>query len=647
MKKFLRTITLVVFGLAVAGLVLVAGSSQARAASNERMMDDAVFDNSGSMSAVDIQNFLNQFPNSCLKNYSDEYPNDYFSYGGAVSAATVIRRASDLWGINPRVLLAKLEQEENLVTGNAGCDLWRYVSAVGYDCPGAVRTAVFRGTTLQTCVQHDAAMGFSRQITKGAWVLKFAKERANDNLNWLVPDDGNVQYYGVFTNAGMHKRCASCAPIYHDGYFNGVDVQTGATASFYNYTPFLNQAFDEIYEGWFGSTYAAPWRWEFVTQSWSRDLTNLPRGEKGTVTLKARNIGSNTWSNSGANPIRLATIRPNGRGSGFYTAGWIDGSKVANLQESSVAPNQVGTFVFDVQANPSVGSYNEYFSLVAENAAWFNDNSYYLGINVVNPTVSGQVTQNTYPANMTAGATGTATVKIQNTGNITWRNSGGAVADLYTNPYGRQSKFYSASWPSQQIAAHMVETSVAPGQTGTFTYTLTAPTTNGSYNEQFILCITNLGWSSTVVSQTISVTGGQAVTKIPIYRLSNPRNGTHFYVSSIEGKNAALALGYRDEGIEFYGSATPTSTPVYRLFSPALGAHFFVASVAGKDAAMAAGFRYEGIEFYAPDAPTSVPVYRLYQPANGDHFFTSTTAGRDAATAIGYWYESIEFYGMP
>jgi hypothetical protein len=259
----------VIISIIMLGLTIFAGSStKVMAATNERMMDDSVFDDSRSMSAGEIQNFLNQFPQSCLKDYTDVFPYDYYNYSGNASAAWIIRRVSDLWGINPRVILAKLEQEENLVTGTSGCALYRYASAVGYSCPsGDLLPALFAGATIDTCVRkfdnilnsyvvdYDS-LGFSRQITRGAWFLKMSKERANDNFSWLVPDDASWVYRGKFVNPGYHKRCATCAPIYDDGYFQGVDIQTGATAAFYFYTPFLNQSLDEIYEKWFGSTYS-------------------------------------------------------------------------------------------------------------------------------------------------------------------------------------------------------------------------------------------------------------------------------------------------------------------------------------------------------------------------------------------------------
>lgn len=255
-KNIYKFILISIISIGIIGLFGL--GQKASAATNERMMDDAIFDDSQSMQAGDIQNFLNVFPNSCLKNYTDEFPYDYFNYSGSTSAAWIIRRTADLWGVSPKLLLAKVEQESNLVSGSGGCAQWRYISAMGFDCPDNLsqnpRTTTYRGQTVQTCVKYDSEMGFARQVAKGAWWLKFGRERAYGNMNWLVPDDSSLYYNGPYVNPGYYKRCADCQTIYSDGTFNGIDVQTGATASFYNYTPYINQGLDEIYEGWFGST---------------------------------------------------------------------------------------------------------------------------------------------------------------------------------------------------------------------------------------------------------------------------------------------------------------------------------------------------------------------------------------------------------
>lgn len=235
---------LLVLGIAAFGFAKPAHASF----NNNRVMDDGVFDNSGTMDEGSIQSFLNSFSNSCLKNYQAPYPNDYFNYGGNVPAARVIKRAADLWGINPQVILATLEKEESLVRGNAGCADWRYNSAMGMGCPDG-----------GSC-PSPAYAGFSKQVTKGSWQLKYNKERSYGNVGWGEND--SLTYYGYMTQ-GNRKRCGSCSNIYYDGWASidntSVHMDTGATASLYTYTPHFhgNQNFVALFEAWFGSTWGS------------------------------------------------------------------------------------------------------------------------------------------------------------------------------------------------------------------------------------------------------------------------------------------------------------------------------------------------------------------------------------------------------
>lgn len=244
-KHFLYIGLLAVF---VAVALLTTATPAKAAFNNNRVIDDGVFDNAGTMDEGSIQGFLNQFPNSCLKNYQAPYPNDYFNYGGNVPAARVIRRAADLWGINPQVILTTLEKEESLVRGNAGCAEWRYNSAMGMGCPDG------------GACPAPAYAGFSKQVTKGSWQLKFNKERAWGNVGW--GDNDSITYYGYMTQ-GNRKRCGSCTNIYYDGWASidntSVHMDTPATASLYSYTPHFhgNQNFAALFEAWFGSTWGS------------------------------------------------------------------------------------------------------------------------------------------------------------------------------------------------------------------------------------------------------------------------------------------------------------------------------------------------------------------------------------------------------
>lgn len=245
MKKIIYIF--ITFAILSSSFGLLSKSVFADTFNQNNIMDDAVFDDYNSMTASQIQSFLGAFPKSCLTNYQAPYPTDYWTYGGNVPASTVIKRAADLWQINPKVILTTLEKEENLVSGNAGCDSWRYNSAVGMGCPdgGACPAPGYEG--------------FSKQVTKGMWQLMFSKERSYGNLAW--GDNGGSRYYGFMT-AGYRSRQTGQPLVYYDGYATidntSVYMSNGATAALYTYTPHFhgNQNFQIIFNQWFGSTHA-------------------------------------------------------------------------------------------------------------------------------------------------------------------------------------------------------------------------------------------------------------------------------------------------------------------------------------------------------------------------------------------------------
>lgn len=240
-------------------------SSRAYAAFDpSNIIDNSVFDNSQTMSANDIQAFLNGFPKSCLKNYMAPYPLNYSDYGENVSASTVIRRAADLWGINPQVILATLEKEQSLVSGGLGCSPQQYNAAIGMGCPDG-----------GTC-PAPAYAGFSRQVTKGAWLFMFNRQRSEGNTAWN--GDGSIWYSNRMT-AGYRARTAGGTQSYYDGYTtidgSTVYLSNGATTSLYNYTPHFhgNQNFVLIFEKWFGTVHGT-----FLLQSPSSPAVYLMNG---------------------------------------------------------------------------------------------------------------------------------------------------------------------------------------------------------------------------------------------------------------------------------------------------------------------------------------------------------------------------------
>jgi len=320
MRKYLVFLILAV----TAGAVLVGLKvSMASAYSNNNLIDNVVFD-SNSMSATQINNWLNGFPNSCISTnngftapdptgYTPFYPyvDGKYSYGGPVTAGQVIYDAAIAHHINPEVLLTKLQNEEQLVDGSAGCDNWRYTSAVGYACtdsgtnthnytytgadpyasgiassyslndsthlvtPLYYKNGVAVNSITGSCVNANVKAGFSEQVVHAAWLLTFSRHKAEGETGWAAVGGswnhcedndtcaasfnipaGWACYSGLMTQ-GNFKRCPTdSTAVPYDGYATidgqSIHIDTGATASLYVYTPHF-QSFGSIFSSYFGS----------------------------------------------------------------------------------------------------------------------------------------------------------------------------------------------------------------------------------------------------------------------------------------------------------------------------------------------------------------------------------------------------------
>jgi hypothetical protein len=299
MKKILLSAGLLL--LAGVLLALPTGKAYADTINYNNFIDDVVFDNKNSMTAAQIDAFLNTFQNSCIstnKGFSSPDPTGFnpsqgFLFGGNVSAGTVIYHAAQAYEINPQVLIATLQKEQSLVTGTAGCypntpdkNASYLCNLYGRDnnndgvidskdntnnctgaCPyngGCVPIAVGYGCPGRCNANQE---GFSNQIIRAAWLLSFDRHRAEGQADWYVmkpswdnTDDAQSCYSGPMTQ-GTWRVCPSGGTSYYDGYYTTKDpatvhIDNGATAALYHYTPFKHgqDLFFNTFTNWFGST---------------------------------------------------------------------------------------------------------------------------------------------------------------------------------------------------------------------------------------------------------------------------------------------------------------------------------------------------------------------------------------------------------
>lgn len=254
-----------------------------------RIIDDAVFNYSSSMSIAQIQQFLDSkmpscdrwgtqsyagttrraygesrgvvFPLTCLNGYYENTSTKANNLegravpSGAKSAANIIYDAAQQYSINPQVLIVLLQKEQNLILDDWPWPI-QYRAATGYGCP-------------DTAPCDSEYYGFYNQVNNAA--RQFRRYAT-------YPNDYN---YVTGSNFIQWNPQASCGG-------NTVQIESQSTASLYNYTPYQpnqaalnnlygtgdscsaygNRNFWRLYSDWFGSTTIFdPYGWQVIKTS--------------------------------------------------------------------------------------------------------------------------------------------------------------------------------------------------------------------------------------------------------------------------------------------------------------------------------------------------------------------------------------------
>ena len=568
MKRFFIKLALA-HGLAFVSIVSVllahaAPAAAAYAYNPSDLISDSIFSNSGSMGTGSggvqaIQAFLSN-ENSGLKNYSDiencgstsgphySYYQTYYHCGASEPASQIIYDVAQAYSINPQVILATLQKEQSLVTtpdptsSQLNC-------AMGYNsCSGFV--------------------GFFTQVDNGTWQFKTYTELMDGNNYWgYTPSSYPCSTATSLYSAGLYPG-ATVTFSDPGGTPETVTITDSATAALYCYTPYVgpfsltgysgSYNFVQSFEQWFGST-VYPFAADVTVNTYSdaartQELSlsgGLPSNMKIYVTVTATNTGSQSWSNSFTH---IATENPNDRSSVFQDTSWLSNNRPAVLQQPAVWTGYNGTFQFSLTTPSTDGTYNEQFGLVADGqtGGWMQDNaSFGFDITVSNP-YNGVVTQlGTYRDNnyslptdihaMSYGQTAYIAVNVRNTGYQTWSNSFTHLAT--EGPNDRTSAFQNGAWNSSNRPATLQQSSVAPGQIGTFLFPITAPSIAGTYNEQFGLVADGQtgGWMPSPVF-TLSI----IVVPPPLDTLYS---GMLLYPGqSIQSKNGQYTLAMQPDG---------------------------------------------------------------------------------------------------
>lgn len=268
------------------------------------IISDAVFFNSSTMNAANVQDFLNvkgagctagEMP--CLKDYVTSTPSTPLENGlcaampatTASTAAQIIARVATACGINPRVLLVTIQKESSLVTRSAPTRQ-NYNTATGFACP-------------DTAPCDAQYYGLFNQVYRMA--RQFKVYTANPTRYGYQKGRYNTILFNPNTACGS-------SPVY---------IQNQATANLYIYTPYQPNAaaLANLYgSGDACSTYGNRNFWRIFSDWFGSPTTGSPSG----AALLYRNDNSSGI----ASGVRESSVR----GQRYLTCDW-NGDGVATV----------------------------------------------------------------------------------------------------------------------------------------------------------------------------------------------------------------------------------------------------------------------------------------------------------------------------
>jgi hypothetical protein len=517
------------------------------------LISDSLFTDYGSMASGTIQTFLSSH-GSGLAGYADvedcgpsngahySYYQRFYHCGQSVSAATIIYDAAQAYQISPKAILATLQKEQSLVT-----------------TPNPTQAAINCAMGYLSCNSNYS--GFFLQVDNGAWQFRYDMEGTQHHTSWNGWSGMDSWYASACGGANSAHSTGLYAGNTVTFYNPGgtpvtITIANPATATLYCYTPYVgpysqtgysgSYNFVISYETWFGSTTAPQYSWQILGVDYSSGTNTFGSNTASTATVIAKNTSSVPWYNYGDCPVRLGTWLP-GRSSPLYSPGWLSPSRPANMNENQVAPGGTATFTVPINSG-NLGTYVEAWNLVVENSQWMPWPGLSPTINIVN-SYQWQVSSVSYGNGtglMAPGTSQTITVKALNTGLATWTNGGGPPIRLGTWTPTRQSSVANG-WIDNTRAVNMTEDSVAPGQIGTFQFSVYVPN-SGLYYERMNLVAEGQTWFNDA-GLTLYLQGGTYAWQ-PLWSSPSTSNwtmapGTNF-VLTIQVKNTGNITWYKN-----------------------------------------------------------------------------------------------------
>jgi hypothetical protein len=238
----------------------------------------------------------------------------------------------------------------------------------------------------------------------------------------------------------------------------------------------------------------------------------------------------------------------------------------------------------------------------------------------------------------TTGAGSSNVYRLQKNGAYLFTASD-AERDAAVNNYGYhlEGVAFTASTTQDPTRAPLAVYRLSYAPTGQFYYTLSLAEANN--------LVSTMGFKIDGIAFYSQNTTG-ATYPNDVYRLAGPVGGYLYTSSAAESTSAANNYGYRYEGPAFQTRLgyTVDDMPIYRL--AANKGYFYTSNLGERKAAIQLGYRPEGIEFFGyqwDNTSAAKPVYRLVGK-DGTYFYTASASEADSAVKnFAYRMEGVAF----
>ncbi len=189
-----------------------------------------------------------------------------------------------------------------------------------------------------------------------------------------------------------------------------------------------------------------------------------------------------TQGSAGANTI-TATLSSGTTQAVSYSVSGLPSGATPSFSPTSCNPTCSTTLTITTAAATPTASY----PITVTGSPLSRTTTFTLIVNAASPNNSVFVSQTPPPSVMTTGQTANVSVTMQNTGTNTWVQGG-------PNPYRLGSQNPQDNWTWGFGRVNLPVASVAPGASVTFTFTITAPSTPGTYHFQWRMVQEGIQW---------------------------------------------------------------------------------------------------------------------------------------------------------